>query len=188
MSEKRFSGWAVLVIGLLALGIAAAALAGGLFVGYWWGRSNAVAAMPYGSMMSRGEMQPFGPMMPYGQQMPRGDTQPYAPPSQQNPPGRSATQQPYLGVAYELVTPDLAAQHDLAVDHGAWVTQVIAGSPAADAGLQVGDVIVAVEGDQVDADHPLADLILQHAPGDQIRLQLNRGQRTLRITAELGTR
>ena len=52
----------------------------------------------------------------------------------------------YLGVSTQPVTADLAVQHDLSVDQGAYVSATTNDGPAAAAGIGEGDVIVAVDG------------------------------------------
>jgi membrane-associated protease RseP (regulator of RpoE activity) len=69
---------------------------------------------------------------------------------------------------------------------GARVDQVVADSPAAKAGLQVGDVITAIGGTKIDATHALSDLIQQKKPGDSVDLAVTRGSQTLTITVTLG--
>jgi S1-C subfamily serine protease len=72
---------------------------------------------------------------------------------------------------------------------GQTVVQVQANSPAAKAGLQVGDVITAVDGQQIDAQHSLVDmLIFDHKPGDKIKLTVDRNGSTQELTVTLGTR
>lgn len=55
---------------------------------------------------------------------------------------------------------------------GALIVEVVPGGPADEAGLQAGDVIVAVEGDELTADSELADVIAAYAPGDEITLEI----------------
>jgi len=55
---------------------------------------------------------------------------------------------------------------------GAEVTEVIAGSPAEEAGLQVGDLIISVDGEKIGLKAGLADLIQSHEPGDTVRLDV----------------
>lgn len=57
---------------------------------------------------------------------------------------------PWLGAAYQPVTPDLAETLGLDTPHGALVDQVIKGSPADKAGVKVGDVIVGLGGKPVE--------------------------------------
>ncbi len=68
---------------------------------------------------------------------------------------------------------------------GAVVSQVVSGSPAEKAGLQVGDIILAVNGTRVDANHALNTLIRAAKPGDSVALEVRRqgqGATTLNVT------
>ena len=47
----------------------------------------------------------------------------------------------YIGLTMQTVTPSNALRNGLSVDEGAYVVEVAEGSPAADAGIQVGDVV-----------------------------------------------
>jgi S1-C subfamily serine protease len=55
---------------------------------------------------------------------------------------------------------------------GALIVEVTKGSPAEQAGLQVGDVIVAVNGQELDTEHDLAGQIAALKPGDEVTLQV----------------
>ena len=71
---------------------------------------------------------------------------------------------------------------------GATVVDVGAGTPAASAGLQVGDVIVAIDGQQITDPDGLSTAIGAHKPGDRVTVTYQRGgaRRTAQVT--LGTR
>lgn len=56
----------------------------------------------------------------------------------------------WLGVLIQEVNRDLAESFGLDKAHGALVAQVVSGSPAEKAGLQVGDIILAYEGQKID--------------------------------------
>jgi predicted metalloprotease with PDZ domain len=60
-------------------------------------------------------------------------------------------------------------------------------SPAEQAGLQVGDQITAVDGQEPDAENDLAGLIAPHGPGDMVTLELQQpGEESREVTVELG--
>jgi S1-C subfamily serine protease len=59
--------------------------------------------------------------------------------------------------------------------NGARIVEVVSGSPAEQAGLQVGDVITALGGEAVDAENSLPDLLANHQPGDEVTLNIQRG-------------
>ncbi len=101
---------------------------------------------------------------------------------------------PWIGVYYQPVTKQLAQERDLPVDEGALVGPPASGgqgvfpdSPAAKAGVRDGDVVVSVDGQQVNLTHDLSTLILPHAPGDKITLRILRGSSTTELQVTLGT-
>lgn len=72
---------------------------------------------------------------------------------------------------------------------GEGVMEVTAGTPAADAGLQAGDVITAVDGVTIDQHNQfINEAIMNHKPGDTIKLTVDRNGQTQQITVTLGTR
>ena len=99
---------------------------------------------------------------------------------------RFRVERPYLGIRYQMVTPELAEEEGLTVEQGALVREVMSDSPAEGAGLREGDVITAVDGQAVDEDHPLGERIREHEAGDQVELTVVREGRELSLTAELG--
>ncbi len=58
--------------------------------------------------------------------------------------------------------------------HGALVVEVISGSPAEQAGIRIGDVIMAVEDRALDKDYTLVDAVTQYDPGDELLLHIYR--------------
>jgi len=99
---------------------------------------------------------------------------------------------PWIGVYYTAVTPALAEEEDLPVDNGALIgttdgsEAVFPGSPAEQAGLQAGDIIVAINGTQVTADSDLSMLILPFSAGDTITLRVLRDSSTVEVDVTLG--
>ena len=82
---------------------------------------------------------------------------------------------PYLGVEYEMLTPEIAAQQGITGTSGALIKAVMSNSPAVKAGLKVGDVITAVDGQTITADNNLQAIVLNHKPGDEINLTVVKG-------------
>lgn len=91
-----------------------------------------------------------------------------------------------LGVVFQTLTADIAAENNLDVTEGALITEVLADSPAETAGLQAGDVVTAVEGDPVDARRTLSDRLYAYDPGDTVVLTVLRDGETLEIEVVLG--
>jgi len=86
---------------------------------------------------------------------------------------------PWIGVYYKAVTKLIAQEQHLSVDYGALIDRssggspgVFPGSPAADAGLQEGDVILTVNGTRIDEAHDLSSLIVPHPPGEVVTLSV----------------
>ncbi len=65
---------------------------------------------------------------------------------------------------------------------------IVAGSPAAQAGITEGDIITAVDGTPLDATHTLDLLLGQDTPGQKVTLSILRNGQTTSITVNLGTR
>ncbi len=71
--------------------------------------------------------------------------------------------------------------------NGALVAEVVADSPAAQAGLQVGDVITAIDGKEINTDNHLPDLLATYKPGDKATLTVQRsGEADQEIPVTLG--
>lgn len=85
-------------------------------------------------------------------------------------------------------TPQTPRQPLPADQPGALIGVVDPGSPAEKAGLQVNDLITAVNGAPVDANHALADLIRAHKPGDKVTLSVRRAGSTRSVDVTLGSR
>lgn len=93
---------------------------------------------------------------------------------------------PYLGIRTITNDPGVAAAEDLTVDEGVFVGEVTEGSPADEAGLEAGDVIIAIDGTQITPDQTLADIVLDHDPGDEITLSVVRGDEEIDIELTVG--
>jgi putative serine protease PepD len=68
------------------------------------------------------------------------------------------------------------------------VADVVAGSAAADAGIEVGDVVVAVDDTPISGQAALVATIRTLSPGDEVVVSLVRDGTPLEVTATLGER
>jgi serine protease Do len=93
----------------------------------------------------------------------------------------------YLGVAVAPVTPEARRASNLPGPRGALVAEVVAGSPAAGAGLKPGDVIVRYEGDELLDPRDLTRRVAATPPGTSVKLDVARsgGQHAM-LTARIG--
>ena len=93
---------------------------------------------------------------------------------------------PYLGIAYQPIAPDIASMYNLPVQWGAYVTNVSAGSPASQAGLQQGDIITKVGDIAIDQNHSYLNTLYTYKPGDTVALTVNRNGQTVELKVTLG--
>ena len=89
----------------------------------------------------------------------------------------------YLGVA----PVDGTASDGNATRSGSKLQTVQSGTPADKAGLEVGDVITAVNGERVDSAEALVAHIREYSVGDTVKLTVLRDNKTQEISATLGT-
>lgn len=93
----------------------------------------------------------------------------------------------YLGITYQPVDPLSTSGMDLSVTYGVVIARVEPGSPAAKAGLQEGDVILAFNNQKLDED-ALTTLLVKHKPGDVVTLTIWRSGKQMDLTVTLGAR
>jgi len=108
---------------------------------------------------------------------------------------------PALGVRTLPIDPDLADQLGLAADYGLLIVQVIPGSAAEHAGLHAGneraflgnmpitvggDLIVAIDGEKVQDQQDLDQMMNKHRAGDSVRISVYRGKKKMDVSVTLG--
>jgi serine protease Do len=93
----------------------------------------------------------------------------------------------FLGVGIQDVTPDLANSVGLDGAHGALVTEPTEDGPAGKAGVKSGDVITAVDGQQVKDALDLSRIIANRAPDSAVTLDVWRDGKSQQIKVTLGT-
>jgi len=97
----------------------------------------------------------------------------------------AAAKRGWLGVYTEDLTQPMLVALD--VDHGVLITDVAGESPAARAGLQVGDVILSLDAEKV-SDGSALRWAVRDRPEQKVELTIRRKGKDKRLEATLGTR
>ncbi len=90
-----------------------------------------------------------------------------------------------LGVGAQDITPDLASAFNLSPASGAVVTLVVANSPAQNAGLQVGDIMTAIDGTEVKNANDVINVIGFLRVDSKIKISILRKNKSQTLTATL---
>lgn len=93
----------------------------------------------------------------------------------------------WLGVMIQPVSDDLAESFGMESAVGALIADLDPEGPAAQGGLQAGDVILEVNGEEVERSNSLPRLIGKVSPGDEVELTLMRDGEEMSETVELGS-
>ncbi len=108
---------------------------------------------------------------------------------------------PAMGVRTIPITPELADQMGLAADSGLLIVQVVPGGAADRAGLHGGnerayignipitlggDLIVAIDGQEVQDQQDLSQVMNSHRAGDTVRVTIYRGKKKIDVSVTLG--
>ncbi len=89
----------------------------------------------------------------------------------------------FLGVSYALIDINTALLNDL--PQGALVRQIVAGSPAETAGVQINDIITKIDGQKITDKNSLAQIINSKKVGDKVEITVYRDSKTMTLTATL---
>jgi 2-alkenal reductase len=93
---------------------------------------------------------------------------------------------PYIGTRWQTINPSIAMRYNLPVSWGAYVTDVVANSPASQAGLRQGDIITKIGDVSIDETHSFIDALFQYKPGDKVTVEVARGNQTIQVDITLG--
>lgn len=94
-------------------------------------------------------------------------------------------QRAILGIMGGTVTSELVEQKDLGVVDGVYVSEILPDGAAEDAGIEVGDVIVAVDGSKVKNMAQMQEMFTKHQPGDKVELTVVRNKKEKKVDVTL---
>ncbi|MDI9526634.1 MAG: DegQ family serine endoprotease [Pseudomonadota bacterium] len=92
----------------------------------------------------------------------------------------------WLGVTVQEITPEIAEAMELKTPRGVLIADVIKGSPAAEAGIRQGDVVVSINGKEVNDPSALQFLVSEIAPGTKVPVTVIRNGSRKSVTVTIG--
>lgn len=95
---------------------------------------------------------------------------------------------PALGITWGWVTPGIARRNRLPVEYGAFITDVGEDTPAEAAGLLPGDIILKIDDNVLDDEHPFINALFEYSPGDIVELLVLREGEQISVEVTLGDR
>ncbi|MBQ9006279.1 MAG: trypsin-like peptidase domain-containing protein [Atopobiaceae bacterium] len=93
----------------------------------------------------------------------------------------------YIGLSMQTVTSQNAEANNLSVNQGAYVAEVTEGSPAAAAGIQKGDIVIAMGGQQITSADGMILAVRSHAIGETVSVTVMRGTEEMTFDVTLGS-
>jgi serine protease Do len=96
---------------------------------------------------------------------------------------------PYIGVSVQQIDPSIAQRYNLPVEWGAYVRQISASSPAANAGITEGDIIIRIGDKVLDEKTQFVNALFSYQPGDVVEVEVvrNTQKMTFKVTlTEMG--
>ncbi|MCO6495066.1 MAG: Do family serine endopeptidase [Bacteroidetes bacterium] len=90
-----------------------------------------------------------------------------------------------LGVSIQDITSELAEQEHIKGLKGVYVHDVVDNSAAKKAGMKAGDIILKINGKEVNSSSSLQEEVGKYRPGDKVELLINRAGETKTLTATL---
>jgi len=94
----------------------------------------------------------------------------------------------WLGVSIQPLTPDMAESMGIEDGEGALVSQIFEGTPAADAGMEEGDVVVSFDGKAVAGPSELQSIVGWTKPGNRARVVVMRDGKKKTLTVKVAER
>ena len=96
-----------------------------------------------------------------------------------------AAKKGWLGVTIKSVNEDVKEDWELSVDKGVLVTYVIDDSPADEAGIKKGDVILKYEGRSVRYTDELIEYVRKTPPGEKAKIEIDRNGKSKKFEVEI---
>jgi serine protease Do len=93
---------------------------------------------------------------------------------------------PYLGIKWQAINPDIASMYNLPVQWGVYITDVLSGTPADQAGLKQGDIVTGIGSVTLDETHSYINTLFQQNPGGRVTITIMRDSNSMQVDVVLG--
>lgn len=93
---------------------------------------------------------------------------------------------PYLGVKWQAINPRIAQRYNLPVEWGAYVFEVLSGSPADLGGIKPDDIIIRIGEDSLDEDNSFVNALYTYQSGEIVVIEIMRDNKSQEVTVTLG--
>jgi 2-alkenal reductase len=95
---------------------------------------------------------------------------------------------PFLGVNWQMITPEIAKANGLPMEWGVYVQNVQASTPADQSGLRSGDIITKIGHDEINGDNSFFNVLNRHTVGEATTLTVWRDGQTVTLSVVLQSR
>lgn len=95
------------------------------------------------------------------------------------------TSKPWLGIKGSTITKDISDSYGLGAKRGVLVREVLPASPASEAGIRVGDIIVRVDGELLTGLPDLSQLLTSRTAGEVVQFEMRRNGKTMKVDVKL---
>ena len=93
----------------------------------------------------------------------------------------------YIGLSMQTVNAQNAEANNLSVNQGAYVAEVFENSPAAEAGIQVGDIVIGLGDEEIVSADGMILAVRGHSIGETVKVTVMRGSEELSFDVTLGS-
>lgn len=90
---------------------------------------------------------------------------------------------PFLGIRYRFISRDVAILNE--VPQGAYIQEVVLDGPADKAGVEEGDIVTKINGQNVDSENKVSETISSSSIGSRLELTIWRNGNEVKVTATL---
>ncbi len=94
----------------------------------------------------------------------------------------------YLGISMQALTEDIIEGLDLKIERGVLISEVFDDSPAENAGIEDGDIIIEYDGKEIDSTKELLKLVRETDVGEEVAVKVVRDDNTETFFVKIGER